>query len=71
MKTGYFWSTILYKTFTQNLVLEAQFEISDDESHTKYDSTKKTNIKEGGNYGNVQVSNTDVETVDLPGDNKL
>ena len=68
MNTCCFWSRRLYNTFTQKLGLEAQFEISDDESDTKDDRTKKTNIKEGGNYGNGQVNEPDVETVNLPGD---
>ena len=44
-KTVCFWSKRFYKTFTQTLGLEAQFESSDDESDTKYYRTKKTNIK--------------------------
>ena len=68
MKTGLFWSKSLYNLFSQYLGLEAQFERSDDKSDTEDDSIINKNIKEGGNYGNGQVSNTDVETVDLPRD---
>ena len=68
MKTVCFYSKRLYDPFTQNLVLEAQFESSDDNSDTKYDRTKNTNIKGGINYYNGQVAETDVETVDFPGD---
>ena len=68
VKTGCFWSNILHNNFTQKLIPEAQFESSDDESDTKYDKDKNTNIKEGGNYGNRQVDDTDVETVDLTWD---
>ena len=68
VKTGCFWYKRLYNPFTQNIGLEAQFERSYGESDTKDDRTKNTNIKEGGNYGNGQVANPDVETVDLTGD---
>ena len=68
MKTGCFWSKRLYNPCTYNLGPEAQFKISDDESDTKDDRTINTNIKEGGNYGNGQVNEPDVETVNLPGD---
>ena len=45
-----------------------KFERSDDESDGKYDTTKSTNVKYGDNDGNVQVAKTDVETVNLNGD---
>ena len=67
VKTGCFWSNRLHNPFTQNLGLEAHFEISDEESDTKYYNTTKINIKEGGKYGNGKVVNTDVENVDFPG----
>ena len=57
----------LHNPFTQKLGLEAQFEIINYESDTKDYSTKNNNIKEGDNYGNGQVANPDLETVDLPG----
>ena len=41
-----------------------QFESSDDENDKNYDKTTNTNIKQGGNDGNVQVAEPDVETVD-------
>ena len=44
-----------------------QFDISGDESDTKYDRTINTSIKEGGNYGNGQVDEPYVETFYLPG----
>ena len=43
------------------------FEISDGKIDTKYDRTKNTNLRYGGNVGNGQVDDSDVETVDLPG----
>ena len=46
----------------------AHFEISDDESDTKYDSTTNTTIKEGVNCGNRQVAEPGDETVGLPMD---
>ena len=45
VKTVCFYSKRLYDPFTQNLVLEAQFESSDDESYTKDDNTTNLNIK--------------------------
>ena len=68
VKTVFFWSKQLYNPFTQNLGLEIKFESGDDESDAKYERIKNTNIKEGVNDGNVKVSNNDVETVDIPGD---
>ena len=68
VNTNCFWFKRLYNPFNQGLVLEEQFEISDNESDTKDDRTNNTNIKEGGNDGNGQVEKPDVETVDLPGD---
>ena len=68
VKTWCFWLKRLYNTCTHNIFVEAQFEISDDESDTEYDRTKKNNIKEGGNTGNGQVAEPGIETVDLPGD---
>ena len=56
---GCLWYKRLYNPFTQKLDLEEQFESSDDKIHTKDDSTKNTNIKEGGNIGNGKVANTD------------
>ena len=40
--------------------MEVQFESSDSESDTKYDRTKNTNIKEGGNDGTGKVDKPDV-----------
>ena len=71
LKTGCFWSRRLYNPFTQKLGLEMQFEGSADKSDIKDDSTKNTNIKEGSNDDNEQVSETDVETVDISGDDAL
>ena len=71
VKTCCFWSNRLYNPFTHKLGLEAQFEISDDESDTKDDRTTNTNIKEGVNYGNGQVAKLDVKTVDLSGGDAL
>ena len=68
MTTGCFWFKCLYNTFDQKLGLEVQFESSDDGSDTKDDRTKNTNIKEGGNGGNVvngKVDDLNVETIDL------
>ena len=45
-----------------------QVESNDDDSDTKIYTTTNTNIHEGGNGGNAQVADTDVETVDIPGD---
>ena len=45
-----------------------QFESSDVKSDTKDDRTKNTNIKEAVNDGSGQVSEPDVETVNIPGD---
>ena len=58
-----------YNSFTQNLGLEIKFEISDDQSDTKDDSTTNTNNKEGGNYGNGKVDDPNVKTIGLPADN--
>ena len=68
MKTCCFWYKRLYNPFTQKLGLEAQFESSYDKIDTKYDRTTNTNIKEGSIFGNGQVEEPGVETVDLPGD---
>ena len=43
------------------------FESSDGKIDTKDGSTKNTNIKEGGNVGNGQVAEPDVEIFDIPG----
>ena len=67
-KTVYFRSKCLYNPFTYKLGLEAQNEISDNASDTKYGRTKNINIKWGSNDDNGQVEDPDVETVDLPGD---
>ena len=67
MKTGCFWSNSLYNPFTHKLGLEAQLEISDENSDAEDDRTKNTTIEEGGNYGNGKVADPDVETVDLTG----
>ena len=48
--------------------MEAHFISSDEKSDTKDDRNTNTNIKEGSNYGNGEVSGSDVETVDIPGD---
>ena len=58
----------MYNPFTQKLGLEEHFESSDDRSDTEDDRTKQTKIKEGSNDGNGKVAETDVETVDPPGD---
>ena len=68
VKTCCFWSKRLYNPFTPKLGLEAKFEISDDKRDTKYNRTTNTNIKEGISCGNGQVSDPDVENVDIPGD---
>ena len=68
VNTVCFWSKRLYNTFTQKLVLEVQFESSDGKSDAKDDSTKNTNIKEGGNYYNGQVAKPDVGTGHIPWD---
>ena len=60
VKAGWFWYKRLNTIFTQNLVLEANFESSDNESDTKDDRTISINIKEGGNGGNGQVADLDV-----------
>ena len=65
MKTGCFGSKRLKNHFTQRLGLEAQYEISDDESDIEGDGTTKTNRKEGGNDGNGKVADIDTGTVDL------
>ena len=44
---------------------------SDDEIDTKDYRTTNTIIKEGGNDGNVQVTDPDVEIVVIPGDDEL
>ena len=68
VKTSCFWFEHLYNPFTQKIGLEVHFERSGEESDTKYDKTKNTNIKEDNNDVNGQVRDPDVETADLPGD---
>ena len=51
-----------------SLTWKSNFVSSGEKIDTKYNRTKKTNIKEGGNTGNFQVENPHVETVDHPGD---
>ena len=64
VKAGCFWYKRLYNPLTHKLFLVMQFESSDDENDKNYDKTTNTNIKQGGNDGNVQVAEPDVETVD-------
>ena len=68
MNTGCFWSKCLCNPFVHNLGLEDQFGRTDENIATKDGRDTKTNTKEGGNSGNGQVADPNVETVDLLGD---